>query len=477
MLAEAPSSTLYGRAEPRLAPPVPLRHGLPEFRRVAADIGYALLPWQECAASYLTATDGDDRWAYREVAVVVSRQNGKTTLLVPLIYQRLLDGHRVMHTAQDRSLPREVFYLVAELMWANHPELFPLRNGRPTKPRYANGQEEIRLTNGGIYSIVAPSRGGARGPSRDLVIIDELREMEAWDFIAAAKPTLTASRKPQMLYLSNAGEETSIVLNALRERRDSDPSLAYLEWSADPDRRSDDPIGWTEANPAMGHEPESMGPIQPTLEAEHRTAALEGTMAKFETEHLCRWVVTTRRRLVDEYAWNLCESSDLGTPRRPVMGVSMDPSGTRASVALAWLDGDEVRLRLLYDVPGDPIDTAALGEDLRATAREHGVIKVAYDPMTDAELAKYFKKVEPISGAKFANASAQFVNLVMAQKLRWSECAPVTDDLIWTARKVRDEGTFEAVRANDDRPVTAALAAVRAVWMASGHPQPVPKVY
>jgi hypothetical protein len=476
MLAEAPSSTLRGRAEPRLAPPAPLHHDLPAFRRVADDIGYQLMPWQETAACYLTASS-DGRWTWREVAIVVSRQNGKTTLLVPLIVSRLLAGHRVMHTAQDRSLPREVFGIVSEYMWAHHAHLFPLRNGRPTKPRYANGQEEIRLTNGGIYSIVAPSRGGARGPSRDLVIIDELREMESWDFIAAAKPTMTASTNPQMLYLSNAGEETSIVLNALRERRDTDPSLAYLEWSADPDRRSDDPDGWAESNPAIGHEPEGMGSVLTTLQADHQTAVLEGTMALFETEHLCRWVVTTRRRLVDEYAWNLCETDEPSAVKRPMMAVSMDPLGRRASVAMAWLDGDEVRLRLLLEASGDPIVTADFGDDLRQLARAHGAIKVAFDPMTDAELAKYVPKAEKVSGATFANASAQFVNLVMAQKLRWSDCAPVTDDLIWTSRKVRDEGSFEAVRANDDRPVTAALAAIRAVWMASGHPQPIPKVY
>jgi hypothetical protein len=240
---------------------------------------------------------------------------------------------------------------------------------------------------------------------------------------------------------------------------------------------SDDRDGWAEANPAMGNEPEGMGSVHATLVADHQTAVLEGTMALFETEHLCRWVVTTRRRLVDEYAWNLCEA-ELGKERRPMMGVSMDPSGTRASVALAWLGvGGFVDLRLLYDVPGSPIDTATLGEDLKAEARKHRVVKVGYDPMTDVELSKYFPKVEPLSGSKFANASAQFVNLVSAGKLRWADCAPVTDDLVWTARKAHEEGHFQAVRANDDRPVTAALAAIRAVWLASGHPQPVPKVY
>ena len=51
--------------------------------------------------------------------------------------------------------------------------------------QYAVGHEEIRLNNGGWYRIAAPTSGGARGPSNDIVIVDELREMVSFDFIAA----------------------------------------------------------------------------------------------------------------------------------------------------------------------------------------------------------------------------------------------------------------------------------------------------
>jgi hypothetical protein len=75
-----------------------------------------------------------------------------------------------------------------------------------------------------------------------------------------------------------------------------------------------------------------------------------------------------------------------------------------------------------------------------------------------------------ISGGKFSNASAQFVNAITARKLAWSEADAVSDDLTWTARKIDSQamGSYQAVRAKDDHPVTAALAAIRAVWLASG---------
>ena len=467
-----------GRERPRLAPPVPARTDLAAYRETATGLDITLMPWQITAARYIEALGADKRHLYREVAIVVARQNGKTKLLVPLIVRRLREGRRIMHTAQDRRLPRDIFYEVADIMWDHDRGLFPMRNDRQTKPRYANGQEEIRLKNGGVYSIVAPTRGGARGPTRDLVIIDELREMDSWDFIAAAKPTLTLSPDPQMLYLSNAGEDISIVLNAIRKRREEDPALAYLEWSAAPERAADDPIGWAESNPALGHEPDGMGSLTETLASDYRTAKLEGTLGIFETEHLCRWVATTRELLVDNVAWSQCKADASASPRLPSMAVSMDPDRKRASAAIAWAAEDGVRLQLLFDVTGDPIDTDALGEDLRATASKLGIRRVGYDPITDRELIKYFKKAESISGGMFANATSQFANVVAAKTLRWHDADPVSDDLTWTARKLvdRDTGAFEAVRAQDDRPITAALAAIRAVYLATGLRLAAPRV-
>ena len=460
-----------GQAVPRIAPPLPVMADVAGFRETALSLGIDLMPWQEVAARYLEAQGPDGRHLFREVAVVVARQNGKSELLVPLIVKRLRAGKRIMHTAQDRSLPRDIFYRVADIM-AEDETLFPQRNGRPTHPRFANGQEEIRLANGGVYSIVAPTRGGARGPSRDLVIIDELRELDSWDFIAAAKPTTTASADPQIVYLSNAGEEDSIVLNALRDRADTDPGLAYLEWSAGPSRPADDVMGWTEANPAMGHERDGMGSVLSNLESEYLTNKLAGTLSIFETEHLCRWVVSMRERLVDDAAWKRGEAI-LGAPVRPFMGIALDPRGQRASAAIAWLQADKtIGLRLLFDVSGSPIDTDKLGPDLRAAGRQYGVVNVGFDPLTDAVLAKFFLHSEPVAGQKYANASSRFVSAVEAGTVRWADCGPVTADLTWTARKEHDEsGSFQAVRGNDDRPITAVLAAIRAVWLASEPPK------
>jgi hypothetical protein len=468
MLAERSARPLTGHAKPRISPPVPARSDVVPFREFSSTIGITLRPWQETAARYLTARAGD-RWLFREVAIIVARQNGKTTLLVPLIVRRLLDGHRIMHTAQNRELPREVFGMVADIMLDHYR--FELRG----KPRFANGQEEIRLRNGGHYRIVAPTRGGARGPSNDLVIIDELREMVNHDFIAAAKPTLTASPHPQMVYLSNAGTDESEVLNALRKRASEDHALAYLEWSAAPERQADDVAGWAEANPSMGHDPA----VELTLIDEYRANRLAGTLGVFETEHLCRWVVSLRERLVDAFTWGTLETDALPSAPNRYMGVAMDPAGQRASAVLAWrLPDDSIAVRQILEATGDPIDTDLLGKDLRDMVRDNAVMGVGYDPLTEGQLAKFLLKPVKINGARFANASSTFRLAVHSRKVRHMDCGPVSDDLTWTAVKPHDQsGSFQAVRSDDDRPITAALAAIRAVELAAEPPRGVLRLW
>ena len=463
MLATAPE-VKFGHAQPRIAPPRPLRSAFAEFQRAAADLAISLMPWQEVAAWYMCALSPDDLWLFPEDATIVSRQQGKTELLPPFIVSRLRMGRRIMHTAQNRELPREVHGRVADYYMNHEP------GALKTKPRFANGQEEIRTKGGGVYRIVAPTRGGARGPSNDDLLIDEVREMGDYDFIAAARPTLMASKNPQTIYLSNAGDDDSIVLNDLRKRAGDDPNLAYLEWSAAPERDPDDRDGWLEADPALGHLPGAWK----NLEDNYRSYRLSGQMAIFETEHLCRSVPTMRPRLVDDFAWMRCRTGSVGAVRRPSLGISMDPSGTRASVVMAWRDDKTIALRELFDVPGEPIDTDALGEDALKVARRVGASLVGYDDATDRDLARHFKKkAKSIIGKDFANATEAFVRGVNAGTIRWVEADHVTADLASTSRKDNDEtGTYHAVKSRDDVPITAALAAIRAVWLASASSPP-----
>jgi hypothetical protein len=411
------------------------------------------------------ATTGT-RWTWSTVVVVVARQNGKTELIVPRIRRALKVGERVMHTAQNRSLPREVFERVADLT--------PKSELR--KPiRSANGQERIDTWSGGVYRIVAPSREGARGPANDLVLVDEARELLDYAFVAAARPTLTASRNGQTWYLSNAGDALSVVLNGLRQRAVElgDESLAFLEWSAAPDRDLDDRHGWAEANPSLGRLIDWR-----TLEGFRTDYAT--TPAIFETEHLCRWVDSMLARLVNDVAWQRGAGAT-ADPIRPSLGISQAPD--RVVGVLAWTQDDgTVGLRLAADVQGDPVDVDRAGAALRDLADQLGVVAVGYSPASDRDLARYLEapgvERQAISGQLLASASSRFVATLEAGRLTWSDAELVGQDLAFTVRKrLAGAGTFQAIPGRPDHPIPAALAAIYAVWLATTPRDNVPTVH
>lgn len=422
------------------------------------------MPWQLTAARYAMATRGR-RWLWPTFVAVVARQNGKSELLVPRIVRALRTGERVMHTAQNRSLPREVFERVSDLTPSSL-----LR--RPI--RSANGQERIDTWPGGTYRIVAPTRDGARGPSNDLVIIDEARELLDFAFVAAARPTLAASPNGQTWYLSNAGDDLSVVLNGLRQRAVElgDPGLCYLEWSAAPDRDIDDPLGWAEANPSLGR-------LIRWATLEQYRADYAATPAIFQTEHLCQWVDSMMPRLVNDVAWQSARRAT-GEPLRPCLGVSQAPNRLVAVIAWPQPDGT-VGLRLAAHVTGEPLDVERAGRQLRELADRLGVVAVGYAPATDRDVARYLElpgaEVQGISGQLLAAASARFVATIEAGRLAWSDAELVGQDLAFAVRRSADAGAFTAVQAKGDRPIPGALAAIYATWLATTPRDNVPTVH
>jgi hypothetical protein len=457
-LTDAIARPKRGVQVPRIAPPRPARSLIREFRKVATEAGIVLMKWQDTAATYLCAR-GPAGWMFREIAVVVARQNGKTELLVPRILLDLRAGKRVIHTAQNRTLPREVFLRVASLLDLDETKFV----------RYANGQEMIMMSNGGSYRIVAPQRG-ARGLTGDTLIFDELREFEDYDIVGAAGPTLTASPDPQVIYLSNAGYDSSVVLNDLRRRGETggDGDLCYLEWSADPDRPAQDRRGWAEANPALG-----TIISWDFLEHQYRTRP----PAIFETEHLCRWTASSNPTLVSIGAWASCQTKITEDPVRPSMAFNMDPSGKRASAAMSWTMTDgRVALVELEEATGDPIAVELLGARLKELARTHRARRVAFASWTDKDLARYVPRAEALDGKDFANASENFARLVAQGRLAWESADHISEDLAWTARKPHESGAWQAVPVNQERAVTSVLAAIRAVWLASAPRPPVPRI-
>lgn len=211
----------------------------------------------------------DGRWAAFEVAVNEARQNGKGGILegreLPALFAF---GERlIIHSAHEFATASEAFRRMLELI-----ETAPEFDQQVKRVSRAHGEEGIELKSGQRIRYRTRTKGGGRGFTGDLVVLDEAMDLPA-AVIAALMPTMSARSmvgNPQLWYAGSAVDqvvhEHGVTFAKLRSRAiaGGDPSLAYLEWSAnvggpaddDPERLDAAVLAnvrrWRQANPALG---------------------------------------------------------------------------------------------------------------------------------------------------------------------------------------------------------------------------------
>lgn len=356
---------LLGKTTPRIATP-PLVTGPPGpcgcgcaltpktsegFRAVdfARDVlGIEPLPWQRWLLIHaMELIAGTKRFRFRTVLILVSRQNGKTTIIeVKNLFKLFLvkDCNLVISTAQDLD--------VAEESWDNAIamiEATPDLKAELADVIQTNGKKTLKLTNGSRWKPKASTRKAGRGLSGDDVNLDELREHQDWKAWAAVTKTTMARPNPQTYAFTNAGDNKSIVLNSVRAKAIAaianpdfaDMSLGIFEWSAPedttctcPDRTDDsphvtecelrDPQRWAQANPSLGY----------TMQREGLESAL-GTdpVEVFLTECLCVAVDDLEAGVITAAQWEAI--SDPESERVGDVAIAVDISVDRTFASIA----------------------------------------------------------------------------------------------------------------------------------------------
>jgi hypothetical protein len=316
--SSSPRPAVVGRAEPRLFTP-PLRELTEETSlgflviEFAHDVlGMTLMPWQQWLLIHALELKEDGSPRFRNVLVLVARQSGKTTLLtvLALFWLFVEQVPLILGTSTNLDTTRESWQAAVERAETNE-----LLQGAiaPNGVRRANGEQELKTVYGSRYKIAAANRKGGRGLTVHRLIADELREHHNWDSWSAASNAMNAVPDAQAWCLSNAGDDSSVVLNHFRAASlaGENPAWAIFEWSAPEGCELDDPDGRAQANPALGH----------TITMDVLDAAMVMTPAAYRTEILCQHVPALDAA-VDMAAW--AQTAD-------VLG---DLSGSRSRIAL-----------------------------------------------------------------------------------------------------------------------------------------------
>lgn len=236
---------------------------------LAAAAGLRLFDWEQDVLRYSLGVRDDGKWSAFEMGLIVSRQNGKGSILEAreLAGLFLLGERTIIHSAHEFSTSIEAFNRIKMLI-----ESTPDLDAQVARTPHSHGEEGIELKNGQRLKFRTRTKGGGRGFSADLIILDEAMFLGAPQ-IQALMPTMSARPNPQIWYTASAGDKESTQLALLRSRaleasHERDPRLAFLEYSIDhctdfcdpelryvkcPDHDNVfDVKSWRKANPSMG---------------------------------------------------------------------------------------------------------------------------------------------------------------------------------------------------------------------------------
>jgi hypothetical protein len=330
-----------------------------------------LFPWQRWLLIHALELLPDGSFRFRNVVVLVARQNGKSTLsqILSLFFLYVLATALVIGTAQDLDVAEEIWQGAVDIV-EETPELDALKE-RVVK---VNGKKSLELKSGERYKVKAANRRAGRGLSGDLILLDELREHQSWDAWGAITKTTMARANAQVWALSNAGDATSVVLRYLRKMAhaaigdpdgicgaddpssllpaeadllddDLDPdedfeveddTLGIFEWSAAPGCGVWDRDGWYQANPSLGY-----GGF---TERNVRSAAKTDPEWVFRTEVLCQWSDGTLEGPFPPGAWEAGQFIGGDDPPQIVgkvkAGIAMTQDRTMTFISFAGRDKD-----------------------------------------------------------------------------------------------------------------------------------------
>ncbi|RRD61640.1 terminase [Leucobacter sp. OH1287] len=233
----------------------------------------------------------------------------------------------------------------------------PALKARTKPPVRKNGQKAVRLKNGAQYQVRAANRRGGRGKAADRVVMDELREQNTWDTWSATAKANSAKFNSQLWGISNAGDNSSVVLSEQRENllqavNDWDskvvPGLlsvedwakqhsithALFEWSAPDGCAVDDVDGILQANPSIGYSHLRVEKLltDSRTEPEHI----------FRTESLCQWVEAMVEPYLPRDSWSECadSGSEISPGSRLMFAIDISEDRQMTYVAVAGYRDD-----------------------------------------------------------------------------------------------------------------------------------------
>jgi len=433
-----------------------------EAIELAASAGLILDPWQQHVLTASLGERPDGKWSAGEVGLIVPRQNGKGCVLEAreLFGLVLAEEHLILHSAHLFKTSKEAFRRLLAL-FQNTPDL----DRRVKKVSNTNGDEGIELRNGCRIAFVARSKGGGRGLSGDVIVLDEAFALVD-EQIEALAPTLIARPNTQVWYTSSPPLDaaTGAPLFALKARGErGDTTLAWFDYGRPAGVDIDDPAEWEASNPAT----ESGRVTVEKLAMLRRAMSAEG----FGREILGIWPETAGEAVISPELWADLADSGAAKPTLVAFAVDVTPMRDHAAISMAGYRTDGlVQVALVDHRPGTDWIVARLA-DLKT---RYNPVAIAIDgkgpastllmDLAKAGLSITENRERPMRGdlavattPEATTAYGLFVDAVRQRRLHHSDDAPLNVALAGAKPRPLGDGSAWARRgATDISPLVAA---------------------
>lgn len=310
------------------------------MEQFAAVIGRPLDPWQRWLVIHGLELLPNGWPRFRQVVVLVARQNGKTELLVilSLFWMWVQRVGLVLGTSTKLDYSRESWQKAVALARRSEHlrEDIALRDA----VRKSNGEQEMRCPWGSRYKIAAANEEGGRSLTVDRLIEDELRQHHDYSAHEAAENAMNAVADAQAWAITNEGDDRSVVLHDLYdaaltfiETGSGDRRLGLFAYSAEPGCDLLDVEQTAQANPNLGRRIFWENLAGKAARARDKGGEVE---AKYRTEVLCQRV---RSLTVDPVSLEAWRATEVSVPRDelsdPVFFVTVAREMRSATIAAA----------------------------------------------------------------------------------------------------------------------------------------------
>lgn len=447
-------ATEIGVQTPRIRiVPTPAENYYLEAVELAAAYGLFLDEWQVIALETLLGERKDGKWSCTTFGLSVSRQNGKTEILVARIFYGLVVlKEKILFTAQNLNTAKQVFRRIVKLFEHDAEIAKKVYDIKKT-----NGQEGLWLNNGGSLQFIARSKNAGRGFTVDLLVCDEAQDFDAEE-LASISPTNAASLNGQTILMGTPPGPLSDgeVFEKLRTDalQNKNPRVGWLEWSADPEASIDDVDEWLRANPSAG--------VRIDLETimDERSVMTDDTFAR---ERLGMWNGEASSSLFDPEHWKeLVSKTD---PDGPVaFAVDVSPERDKASIGVAAYIGDKIHVQAIEHRAGtDWIlpRLLQLKEKWESVAIIIDVGSPAASLLSDARVHRL--RVTTTGAKEMGQACGQFYDHVQNGTLLHPD-QPALNQSIATAKKRAIADAFGWSRKSNNGDITPLVAVTLAAY-------------